>query len=475
MILIFGVLALVLYLCAPNEYNQQYCILLAILYAGESIYILKQEVKKKNYITFNSIFLLSFFFVSYAFAAFIAGTAGEEILAYLIKRVDLRYLTKAVALSHLAINCYFLGFTYSRRVEQIETLEPGRFQIRVKTNSIFIKEHLAKTIYILIYVATFFNYLSHLRINNSVAVTENAFFYDLYRCILIVTLTSSTLKNVKVRASFIEYCRKNILYISTSFIYILLCLVIGDRGPAIFCVLIITVTYLVAVKRINGSIILLSGAAAAMLMFTIRITRGSSGSIQSGLETFTQSASTAIAERSSAWDTMADLTGIFAEMTVGYESVQAKGTVYPLKIIIVPFYPFPLIPSFFSNLIYNKSPTEISSASIISEYAAIPWANGTQCVVDIYISWGLFGVIILFFLFGRFIKWIYNKSNKNIYCLLVYIMLTSMSLYMPRDSMLAFIRPMAYIIFFAALIIKPVQQRHLTEFTIINHKNRIPR
>ena len=254
-----------------------------------------------------------------------------------------------------------------------------------------------------------------------------------------------------------------------------MCLVIGDRGPVIFCVLIITITYLVAVKRINGSIILLSGAAAAMLMFAIRITRGSSESIQSGLETFTQSASATIAERDSAWDTMADLTGIFAEMTVGYERVQEKGTVYPLKIIIVPFYPFPIIPSIFSNLIYNKPPTEISSAAIISEYATIPWSNGTQCVVDIYISWGLFGVIILFFLFGRFIKWIYNKSNKNIYCMLVYIMLTSMSLYMPRDSILAFIRPMAYIIFFSALIIKPAQQRHLTEFTITNHKNRIPR
>lgn len=428
--------------------------LLAIMYILECIYILKKEIREKNYITFNSIFLTSFFFVSYAFAAFIAGSSGETILSFLIKRVDLQYLTKAVALSHLAINCYFLGFTITRKSKQ-KPIEPGLLSIREKVHLLTIKEHYARFIYFIVFIGVFLHYLT----NSSVNVTESPFLYDIYRCILLVAVACSTLKSVNVNASVFEYCRKNILYISTSFIFILLCLIIGDRGPAIYCTLIIVGTYLIIVKRINGSVILLSIITAATVMFAVRMTRGTSQSLQSGVKSFTESASEAMSERASGWDTMADLTGIFAEMTVGYERVQQKGIIYPMKIVLIPLYPFPFAPSIFSNVIFNKSHFELSSVNMIGQYAAIPWSNGTHSVIDIYIFWGLPGVIILFFLFGYFIKSIYNKLNTNIYCVLLYIMLIGMSLYLPRSSLFDFIRPMTYTIVFAALIIKPLKQK----------------
>ena len=462
MFIFFFLLSLFLYIYAPLEYNQIYCIWMAVIYLIESFFFLRKEIQNRNYITFNSIFLISFFFVTYAFAAFISHSTGEAILSSLIKRVDFRYLTKAVALSHLAINCYFLGFSLSKRRAKSMLREPELLNLRKKLDASIINERLAKTLYLFSFIAVFINYLSHLYTGESVAVSENPFLYDIYRCIFIITIVCSTLKNVTIKANVFEYCRKNFLYISTSFVFLLLCLAIGDRGPIITCILVIAGTYLIVVKRLKGSILLLSIVAAIILMFSIRVTRTSSESIQNGIGAFTESATNALAERSSIWDTMADLTGIFAEMTVGYERVQQTGIIYPAKIIIVPFYPFPTVPSFLSKLLYNKSPNELSSGALIGQYAAIPWPNGTHCVMDIYIFWGLPGVIFLFFLFGYFIKWIYTKLNTNLYCLLIYIMLVSISVYTPRSSILDFIRPMAYIIFFSTLIIKPSSQRRHT-------------
>ena len=462
MFIFFFLLALFLYIYAPLEYNQVYCIWMAVIYLIESFFFLRKEVQNRNYITFNSLFLISFFFVTYAFAAFISGSTGEAILSSLIKRIDFKYLTKAVALSHLAINCYFLGFSLSKKRKKTMLIEPELPDLREKIDSTIINEKLSKTLYLFSFIAVFINYLSHLYTGESVAVSENPFLYDIYRCVFIIAIVCSTLINVNIKASVFEYCRKNFLYISTSFIFILLCLVIGDRGPVITCILVIAGTYLIMVKRLKGSILLLSISVAIILMFSIRMTRTSSESIQNGVGAFTESATAALAERSSIWDTMADLTGIFAEMTVGYERVQQTGIIYPAKIIIVPFYPFPMVPSLLSKLLYNKSPNELSSGALIGQYATIPWPNGTHCVIDIYIFWGLPGVIFLFFLFGCFIKWIYTKLNNDIYCLLIYIMLIGISIYIPRSSILDFIRPMGYIIFFSALIIRPKQRRHIS-------------
>ena len=253
MFIFLFILSLVLYLCAPNEYSQSYCICIALLYIFECSIFLKHEVQNKNYITFNSIFLVSFFFVSYAFAAFISGSTGEVILSSLVKRVDLRYMTRAVALSHLAINCYFLGFINIRNLKGHIKSKSEIPQYR--NNTILIRTRLSKCIYLLSFIAVLINYIFHFFSGESVAVTENPFLYDIYRCILVVVLVSSTIKNVKPNSSIIEYCKKNFLYLSTALLYMLVCLMIGDRGPVIFCSIVLAATYLVIVKRLKGSFI----------------------------------------------------------------------------------------------------------------------------------------------------------------------------------------------------------------------------
>ena len=64
-------------------------------------------------------------------------------------------------------------------------------------------------------------------------------------------------------------------------------------------------------------------------------------------------------------------------------------------------------------------------------------------VIDIYMCFGLLGVIIFALLLGRLTSTLYRKQGKNVYWTTAYIILFSFAIYLPRDSMFDLVRPLS--------------------------------
>ena len=73
---------------------------------------------------------------------------------------------------------------------------------------------------------------------------------------------------------------------------------------------------------------------------------------------------------------------------------------------------------------------------------------GTNIIADIYISFGLFGVILLMFLLGSFISYLKRHMNNNIYMFALYIIMISYSIYLVRAEFLFPIRLLVWVLTF---------------------------
>lgn len=440
---IFFIISFILYIYAPNEYSQSYCCGLTIMFLVECFLLFRKEYNSRSLVSFNILFLSSFFFVTYVYPSFIYGTSNETITSVGALVLNPKYITRAVALSHLAINVYFCGFILVSNKQ-----ESNQLQFNGLTDNKIIKESMLQLIYIVLFALTLIIYIKHLLSSDSIAVIESPFVYDLYRIVFTVGLSLSVLKYSERGDNIIKFIFTNKLYILSALLFIIICLIIGDRGPVLYLGTVMASVYILFVKKLKTYVIILSCLIAILLMFLIRETRGTSSSISSGgIASFFENSNESLLGVNSLWNVFVDLTDIHNEMTIGYEYVQKKGVIYPEKIVIVPFYPIPKVPSILSNLLYEKSFNDISSGKVIQQYvsSAIIWNSGTHCVMDIYIHWGIVGVFLFFFVFGFFVGTIYKQSTHNLFCTIIYIAIIAESIYLPRSSILSIVRTVVYV------------------------------
>lgn len=142
-----------------------------------------------------------------------------------------------------------------------------------------------------------------------------------------------------------------------------------------------------------------------------------------------------------------DLTERYEELYQGYEYVQTYTNQYPLRIFPLIFSPVPLAPNIISDVIYNKPLSETAPGAIVGRFWDVH--AGTHCVIDIYMPWGIVGVILCFLLFGYAISYVTQLFNINIYYKVFYVIIVSQSIFMPRGSLFDIYRPLVW----AAIII----------------------
>ena len=99
-----------------------------------------------------------------------------------------------------------------------------------------------------------------------------------------------------------------------------------------------------------------------------------------------------------------------------------------------------LFPTLFSELIYNKKFGELSSSTVLTNYSAnkmnydLRGGLGTHCVADIYMSWGLLGIIIFCFI-GIFHRLFSKRLDSSIYSAFFYFIFLAFALYIPRSTL----------------------------------------
>ena len=116
------------------------------------------------------------------------------------------------------------------------------------------------------------------------------------------------------------------------------------------------------------------------------------------------------------------------------EIVDEKGYLYGKSYFPILFSPLPGLPTLLTEFIIGKTPKELSTAQIITDREGILYGGlGTNAVGDMYMNWGLLGIIVSFILFGIAIRWL--ELSTNIYMQLAFLLTIALAIYFPRASL----------------------------------------
>ena len=433
-----AILSLVLYHLAPEQPSELFQVVCVLLFLAQSYFVVRSDIRKYGILNFNILFLFSFFMVTYAFPLFLIGTTMENkegIEAY----IDFNVSCKCSALCTFAISIYFWAYKmYRKKMVDFSTLVN-----KFGTLSINIFFFL---ISIILYYAT----ITHLQEDGGVAV-HSGYWYSLYLACLPLCLVLNCRK-YQVR-NLSQYVLRNILILIPAFILFFLYFIIGDRGLIIVSGVMMAATYSVMVKRIRPTFLIVGIIVGSLLMYAVRETRSSEASLSSGNTSgFVRGVEGSLSD-ASAISIFADLTGIHRELYIGYDYVRHYGLIEPGQIAIVPFYPIPLLPNVLSQALFGKSMNDIKPGMVLNDFMSYTGHGhfGIHCVIDVYMRWGLLGVVFFFYLWGYIVASITKYQKKNLMGVVLYIVLIASAISMPRQPLVDILRTYAYVIILAWL------------------------
>jgi len=143
---------------------------------------------------------------------------------------------------------------------------------------------------------------------------------------------------------------------------------------------------------------------------------------------------------------ISDLTIPARQTYAAIEYVYRNGFTYGRTMLLGVVGLVPFLPSFF----LGDDVREFSAGMLLTDITLeetnrlVEIGLGSTIIADIYLSFGLFGVIFLMFLLGYFINKLYiNSMNNEYYSIIVLSVMLSNSVFIVRDS---YLHPFRYII-----------------------------
>ncbi len=453
--LIVAIFSFLLYWVVPNGTHWGLMVMCFVLFLLISYDLLKDDFINRDYISFNSIFLTSFFLTTFAFPVFILSSDSllsqfTDLSMVVFQYVDFNYLARGVFLSLMAISIYAAVYLKNYKTVLVEKSSQHNRELSKKNIDMFL---------LIILMVTIFNAFYSL---NTYAVTnlqQNAYVYDLLKASLVISFLArihDISKRPQSSDRFILFIKNNLYPIIIAIIATLLFLYFGVRNLAISVVLIVVTVMVVYYTKISFKYVLVLLVIGTLSLFVIRETRHSDSSIMnSNLATTVAAANV---KQTPALLLFSDLIGACQELSLGIEIKDKTGLQNPEQVVLLPFLPFPVLPSLVSNLLWDKSYQEATAAFILNDYM-LATSNkqasyGKHCVSDLYMKWGVLGVILFFAFLGKIIATQNANKHNNYFSAAIIICLTSLSLFLARGSLIDLIRPMSYVYFMILLFSK---------------------
>jgi hypothetical protein len=399
----------------------------------ESVLIIKSDVNNINLINFNVIFLFSFFLCTYAYPILLIDSnslIGDILKATLL---SMNTMNRCVSLSTLGISVY--GYAYLSWRKQ-EVTRPFLKNEIVKAIRI---EKVAKPILIVMCFLLCYHLLYFLKEHKGENVIEVNdapylfyFFYivlSIYSLFVVLKFRYSS-RSIKI-STFIKNNKAFFLAVT---LIVFLFIIIGDRMPIITILMTIIVAIALYLKRLKIRQILFIGLLGTLFMFALRETRTGSSSIKAGgVSAFLSSSEKAAQSAGNVLDVFSDLIGINFELNSGMYVVDRGGCIYPwANALINVASPIPLLPTYLVKFFYNKEPRDVTPGPTIARYTGTN--PGNHCIIDLYMPFGVFGVVLGFYILGWIVAKVSNNLGKSLFYSAFYCKLVSAAVFIPRNS-----------------------------------------
>lgn len=434
------VASILIYLFAPMSYSYNYCLTCFVIALIEIYFLIKNDLRRYGLLNFNTFFLFSFFFVSFVFPVLVMPIINMEGIMGVINE---KVITKATALCLLGLCTY--GLAYSLGIKKNARFDnKPRLEMQVK------KSRLPLAIFFLSFLALLSTIVKNLITVGWVEITDQTYVIEIFEVSYAFCLVNNSA--YLRRRTFICFVKENITPFLCVSLICLMFLIIGDRGLIIICGLTTLVVYWNSVRRIRLAWLLGMFVIGVLLMFALRETRMTDSSLsEGGVGSFIASADEAISGTGLIF-MFSDFIFICRELYFGFDYYLQNSLFYPEKIFILPFTPFPFFPTIISETFLGVGYDELHTGMKLNQYvrsiSGYSGNFGCHCVIDLFMCWGVLGVLIGFALLGYFVAKISCRRNNSLLNQMFFVIAFYLSLYMARDQIHAIIRPLAYAAFF---------------------------
>lgn len=407
-----------LYLFAPNKYDHQWCYVCFGLFLISFLLLLKVK-KKENYFDFENIFLFSCLFVYFVYPCFVYPLNPKMFFMF-----DFSFnhdvITKGTSLALLGLQSFILGSVWKGSYKKTKD------SLKQDTLKIFDTKKItfAHSLFFVLFFAVSYDFFLR-KVYRGGLEGNTVYVYLIYQSLLTIALVLEFRNLYIAKIQGIDYKINKLVLFFTIFT-IVAYLYSGYRSAAIYIILILGICYSSFYKPIKLKLFLISVFVGALLMTFIALSRSSSIEENNDFR-----------GDSIILGATMDLIINARTLYVCVDYVQNNDILYG-KTMIVTFFSF--VP-FSQRILFGLNILDISEASSGTFFTTLDFGKhstfgvGSNIIADIFLSFGMIGVIFFMFALGRIQVVFYNfRFKNNIKWFFCYAVIMGNVLYMSRGE-----------------------------------------
>ncbi len=451
---IFMIMFIMLFLFIPDfrsEVNtKDLGIYLSFFIAAIFIHFISQ--KDKNWFRLDVLFLLGFSIVYFQWASILVFSSMDlgNLTNVMYALADLNYMNYGTWLSVVGILAWFLGYS------SLPIKKKNIVLYKIKYQKLLLVSAVLFILFVLMAGSNFLSGGIYKGQGGSSTGDGISVYFQLLFGIAILVLTVIVILNNKdlSRVNIITWFYKlDKKYLFLAGVYVILFLSVGDRSAGMqvaftFLILFGSIVRPISFKQFSGIIII-----GSIILTLIGIGR----SVDSGENILIEGANKT--EFTSGYDTTMELANSVRTLYHGLSEVPKYhdyffGKLWRGKLLGI----IPLSQNIYLQLSDDKV-YELSSQGYITymRYGLDPPSGeGTSLIVDIYLNFGLVGVLFFLFILGIFMKKLQNELNmqKSFYWIIAAGIFASISFYMGRADLFVGLRPIIWGIILTVFLVK---------------------
>jgi oligosaccharide repeat unit polymerase len=418
--------SVLLFLLAPRYFHYEFNLFCMLQYLASSFLFLKAK-KKKNYFDFDVIFMFTFFFVMFFYPVFMFESDPTKYFAFQYEFNE-DVISRATALSLLGMQSYFLGSLTFRGNKDSELIKT---KIYNNITSLSIISAISFFLYI---ISGGYAKLASAYSGEDVADASGAstYLWAFTPAFLFCALAFQFNNLYVINRYKFQIGKLNKLLVIYTIVFVGLILLAGSRTFPLQIILICYGLYTLFYKPISFMKFIPLVVIGISAMFAINLMRGGG-------------------EISDLADIVMDLIICNRNTYVAVDYVDVSGITFGKSMLAIILSPIPLMQSIVF-WIFSINPSDASSGNLITKISLgvedSALGLGTNIIADLYMSFGMIGVILFMFLLGRYIAKFLHLAKSNMYALIAYSVMISYSVFLVRAEFFFFSRYLVWGLFF---------------------------
>ena len=420
--------ALVLYYCAPQTYSLSYCYVCLALFLFAFLVIYKEKCRY-NLICFEFIFSITFFFTNYTYPIFYYPINPYFSLFHLDFPEE--YVSSACALATIGYIAFCIG-SLKYRFTDI-SVNSNSLTHRFKIPSLYVPITIVLTV--LLMIPLFDILMSGVY---DIDWGEGSIYKVVADVFIYYIIFAKFTSGIPIKRLILN----NKLFFFIVICYILEITIIGNRGMILRITILTLFLYTTFYKKINKGVVISLFVGGLMLLYYIGIVRG--GGEFEGFDNFDNKEIPVILQAGK--DLTINNRSLYVLMDYYHKYGPTYGRTWLMNILsIIPYGQSTYLS------ISGASLSDVNSAYLVTDlhFSGVMEDDiiglGTNLIGDIYVCFGLLGVIIFMYILGRGLSFAYTKGIKgNLVCLFIYAMMFMDCIILTRSTYLTSTRPITW-------------------------------